>query len=292
MTAQDAGAGKEPGATTSTAFLNGKFMPPDECRIPALDRGFIFGDAVYEVVPVYAGAPFECDAHIARLERSLRETGMPNPHSRDAWRALIAELIRHSGGGDMWAYVQVTRGVAPRAHLPPDGLAPTVFALSAPLERPPPEAQTRGVSAVVVEDLRWHRCDIKTTSLIANIMTCREAQARDADEAIMVRDGLLTEAASANVVVVHAGVPTTPPEGNALLPGITRRVVVDIAREHGVPLREEPVPAARLRDADEIWLTSSVRDIKPVTRLDGRPVGDGKPGPWWRRFSDWLERRR
>ncbi len=268
------------------AHLNGALVPLAEARVSVLDRGFLFGDGVYEMVPAYGGRPFRLEAHLDRLGRSLAAVGIPNPHDPGRWRAIVEEVVAANGGGDLAVYLQVTRGAAPaRDHAPPTDLRPTVLVMASPLRPRAAEVMEAGVSAVRLEDIRWARCDIKAVTLLANVLARREAARRGAAEAILVRDGEVTEGAASNVFAVLGGVLVTPPKGPRLLPGITRDVVLELAAAEGIPAREAPVAADDLDRAEEIWLTSSTRELVPVTRLDGVPVGDGRPGPLWRRLD-------
>ena len=265
------------------AYLNGRFLPLEEACVPVLDRGFVFGDGVYEMIPAYGGRPFRLPQHLARLRRSLEAVRIPEPMDAAGWTDLLERLVAANGGGDQALYVQVTRGVARRDHAMPAGLAPTVFAMSSPLEPPSPGLLEEGVAAVTREDIRWRLCHVKSTSLLANVLLRQAALDAGAQEAILLRDGHLTEGAASNVFAVLAGAVHTPPKSEELLPGITRDLVLELAREAGLPVHEAPVSAARLEAAEEIWLSSSTRELLPVTRLDGRPVGGGRPGPLWRR---------
>jgi len=262
--------------TTRICYLNGRFLPLAEARVSVLDRGFIFGDAVYEVIPVVGARPFACAEHLARLARSLAAIGIPDPMDARDWRRCLHELVAANGGGDLSIYLQVTRGVAERDHVAPHGLTPTVFAMCRPLAL----AEGVGVvSAVVLPDNRWGRCDVKTTALIANVLLRNEAVRRGAYEAILVRDGALTEGAASNVFVVRAGRISTPPNSPHVLPGVTRALLLDVARRAGFDAVEEEVPQDALRAADEIWLTSSTRDLVCVRELDGAMVADGRDYP-------------
>jgi D-alanine transaminase len=267
-----------------TVYLDGLYLPQGEARVPVLDRGFIFGDGVYEVLPVYAGEPFRLAPHLERLERSLRLTAMANPHGREGWERVIREVVRRNGGGDQSVYLQVTRGVARRDHAFPDDTPPTVLVMSSPLTPPSAEALARGSEVISRSDPRWVHCDIKTTSLLPNVLLRQEALEAGADEVILVRDGVVTEAATANLFVVREGRLLTPQQGPHLLPGITRDLVLELAAAEGVPAGEAALDRRDLAAAEEIWLTSSTREIRPVTRLDGRPVGAGEAGPIWRRI--------
>ncbi len=275
------------------AWLDGAFTTLGEARISPLDRGFLFGDGVYEVIPVHQRHPFRLAQHLDRLARSLREVEIQDPLDRSAWEGLVDELVARAPWPDASIYVQVTRGVAPRDHAFPE-TSPTVFAMADPLSAPTPEQLERGLSAITLEDIRWRRCDIKTTSLIANVLGRQAARERGADEALFIRDGFATEGAATNLFVVVDGVVRTPPHGPELLPGVTRDLVVELLRAERLPCEERPVPAGMLDAAQEIWISSSTKDVVPVTRLDGRAVGSGRPGPVWRRlytvFLAWRRR--
>lgn len=263
-------------------YLNGQWLDGDSACVSVLDRGFLFGDGVYEVIPVYGGYAFRLQAHLNRLQRSLHETRIPEPHDREGWQAIIDGLIERFGAdGDASVYLQVTRGVAQRDHAFPAEARPTVFGMINPLHPVDEAVLEQGVAAIVREDIRWHRCDIKSISLLGNVLLRQEAVEAGAAEAILIRDGLVTEGAASNVFVVKSGEIITPPTDECLLGGITRELVLELARFHGLAVREAPVRELFLRNADEIWLTSSTKEILPVTRLDGKPVGEGVPGPVW-----------
>ena len=260
-------------------YLNGAFLPPAEARVSAFDRGFVFGDGVYEVIPVFGGRLFRLPHHLARLDNSLREIRMTNPLPAGEWQRVFERLVEIQGGGEQSIYLQVTRGVAPRDHAFPPNLTPTVFAYATPLKYPPAEQVERGIAAITAPDIRWLRCDIKAIALLPNAMLRSQALDAGAAEAILLRDGFMTEGAASNIFVVHGGRLVTPPKGPLILPGVTRDLVLELARAHGVAYAEEAVSEAALRTADEIWMTSSTKEILAVTRLDGKPVGNGKPGP-------------
>jgi len=269
---------------SSVVFLNGKFMPVDEAKVPVLDRGFIFGDGVYELVPVYSRVAFRLDEHLARLERSLAAVGIRNPYSRAEWCDIIVQLVAKQPFEDQGIYFQVTRGVAKRDHAFPKDATPTVFVMSNPLVCPPQELVERGASAVTAEDFRWQRCDIKSISLIGNCLLRQASAEAGAVETILFRGGRLTEASASNVFVVRAGVILSPPKSNLILPGITYDVVTELAQAGGLPLEFRDVSEAETRSADEIWVTSSSKEVLAIVTLDGKPVGDGKPGPVFRRM--------
>lgn len=274
-----------------TCYLNGEYLPLAEARISPLDRGFLFGDGVYEAMPVYGGRPFRLEAHCARLSRSLGEIRMADPHSRPQWCDIFATLIARSGGGDMYIYWQVTRGAERgRNHAPLPDIPRTVFAFCAPLPARSPDVLERGVSCVTAEDSRWARCDIKAVALLANVLLRQLAVDADAAETILLRDGELMEASASTVHVVIGEELRTPPNSRKILPGITRGVVDELAARIGLPHRAVAVSEAELRHADEVWISASTREVQPVTTLDGKPVGAGRPGPVWRRVYDEFQR--
>jgi len=266
-------------------FLNGAFVRADEAKVSVLDRGFIFGDGVYEVVPVYSKVAFRLDEHLERLERSLAAVGIRNPYTREQWRGFIAGVVERQAFEDQAVYFQVTRGVAPREHAFPKGeVAPTVFMMSTPLVNPPAEQVERGAQAVSARDNRWLRCDIKSISLIGNVLLRQLSADAGAAETILFRDGKLTEASASNVFIVKGGVIQAPPKSSLILPGITYDVVVELARAAGMPLELREVAETEVRAADEIWVSSSSKEVLAIVELDGRRVGDGKPGPAFRRM--------
>jgi D-alanine transaminase len=265
-------------------FLNGKFMPIDEARVPVLDRGFIFGDGVYELVPVYSRVPFRMDEHLARLERSLAAVKIRNPYSRGEWRDIILQLVAKQPFEDQGIYFQVTRGVAKRDHAFPKDAAPTVFVMSNPLINPPQEVVQKGAAAVTAVDDRWLHCDIKSISLIGNCLLRQVSAEAGAVETILFRSGKLTEASASNVFVVKGGVILSPPKSNLILPGITYDVIVELAAAGGLPIEFRDVSEAEVRAADEIWVTSSSKEVLAIVDLDGRKVGAGKPGPVFARM--------
>lgn len=257
-------------------YLNGQYLPLAEARVSVLDRGFIFGDAVYEVLPAPAGKVFAADAHLKRLARSLDQTGIRNPFDHAGWMAVFERLLQDNAAGDSLLYLQVTRGVAERDHAIPAGVAPTVFVMC--------KAAAGGdeilrVGAITLPDIRWGRCDIKSTSLLANVLLRNQAVSAGAYEALLVRDGLVTEGAASNVFVVFDGVVKTPALSASLLAGVTRNLLLDVLRDSRISALECDITADALRAADEIWLTSSSRDLVCVERLDNEAVGNGRDYP-------------
>jgi D-alanine transaminase len=268
-------------------YLNGDYLPLRDARISPLDRGFLYSDGAYEVTPVYGGRPFRFMQHHDRLARSLGEMRMADPLSRDAWRGIYRELIARNGAIDAYVYVQVTRGAEyGRNHAPLPDVPRTVFAFVAPWPTGRAGWQQNGLPAVTADDTRWARCDIKSVSLLANVLLRQLACDADASETILIRDGQLTDASASSVHVVIDGELRTPPNSWKLLPGTTRGVIEEIAEQAGVQWRPVAVSEAELRGAAEILLGAATREVQPVTTLDGRPVGGGKPGPVWRRLYD------
>ena len=268
----------------NTVFLNGKLLPAGEAQVSVLDRGFIFGDGIYELVPVYSRVPFRLDEHLARLERSLGETRIRNPYSRAEWRAHIYSLVDAQPFDDQGVYFQVTRGVAKRDHAFPKSSEPTVFMMANPLVNPPAAQVEKGAAAVSAPDNRWLRCDIKSISLIGNVLLRQLSAEAGAVETILFRNGKLTEASASNVFVVKNGVIQSPPKTNLILPGITYDVIVELARANDVPLEFKDVSEAEVRAADEVWVSSSSKEVLAIVELDGKRVGEGRPGPVFRRM--------
>lgn len=277
------------------AWLNGAFLPLAEARISPLDRGFLFADAVYEVIGAYDGVPLLLDAHLARLARSLRELRIGAAPGAEGWRAIIGGLIERNGGGhrhpDLGIYLQVSRGAdAGRDHAFPRGVAPTVFAMASVLA--PVQLDTPGVRAITAPDSRWARCDIKSTALLPNVLLRQAAAEAGAGECIMLRDGFVTEGSGSSVLVLEGSTLVSRPNGPDILPGTTIALVREVAAAAGIGYREEAISEARLRAADEVWLTAALRGVAPVTHVDGRPIGGGAPGPVWRMVAEAYERRK
>ena len=263
-------------------YLNGEFTPLRDAKVSVLDRGFVYGDGAYEVVPVYRRKPFRIAEHLARLAHSLGGIRLADPHP-ERWAGLIAELVARQPFDDQSVYLQVTRGVARRDHAFPANVTPTVFMMSNPLVVPTREQVERGVAVVTTQDNRWLRCDLKTTSLLGNVLMRQLAVDRDAIETVMFRDGHLTEASASNVLIVRDGVVIAPPKDNLILPGITYDATLGIARDAGVHVDVRPVPHAEAMHADEMWLSSSTKEVLAVTTVDDAPFGNGTPGPVFRR---------
>jgi D-alanine transaminase len=263
-------------------YLNGEFMPLEKAVIPVLDRGFIFGDGVYEVIPVYSRHPFRLPEHLRRLQHSLDGIRLSNPMAEAEWTRLTREVISRNQGEDQSIYLQVTRGAAKRDHAFPKDVRPTVFMMSGPLVPPARELIENGVAAITATDFRWLKCDVKSTSLLGNCLLRQAAVDAGATEVVLFRDGYLTEASASNVFVVSQGVMLAPPKNHLVLPGITYDVVLELARAIRLPHEVREIPEQEVRAAAEIWITSSTKEVLAVTLLDGKPVGNGKPGAVFR----------
>ena len=265
-------------------YLNGEFLPIDEARISVLDRGFIYGDGVYELIPVYRRKSFRLPQHLTRLQHSLDGIRLANPHTDAQWTSIVGEIIARQPFEDQGVYFQVTRGVAKRDHTFPKDAAPTVFMMSNPLATPSAEQVERGVACITAQDNRWRRCDLKTISLVGNVLMRQLAADSNSIETVMFRDGYLTEASASNVLVVKDGGIIAPPKDELILPGITYGATWEFAREGGIPFEMRPVRKDEALAADELWLTSSTKEVLAITSLDGRPFAGGKPGPLFRRM--------
>lgn len=264
----------------SMCYLNGNYLPLTEARVSVLDRGFVFGDGVYEVIPVFGARPFRLAAHLARLAQSLDAVEIRAPMSAPAWQAVVHELIARNPAPDLSLYLQITRGVAERNHAAPGDCAPTVFVMASPLAKHADPGPVRVISLV---DIRWQRCDIKAVSLLPNVMARSMAAQAGAYEAVLFRDGMLTEGAASNVFVISDGQIRTPPHSQYILPGITRDALVEALKDGGIMVQEVAISREEVMQASEIWLTSSTRDLIPVSHLDGRRLSAGAPGPMYRR---------
>jgi len=282
-----------------TVFLNGEFLPLAEARVSPLDRGFLFGDGAYELIPVYSRRPFRLAEHLARLQRTLDGIRLANPYSAAEWTAHLTALIARNADADQSLYLQVTRGAdVKRDHAFPKAVTPTVFLMSTPLATPTPVQRLTGGGALTVVDNRWLRCDLKVLALLPNVLLRQQAVEANCVEAILLRDGFLTEGAASNIFLVKDGVLLAPPKSHLLLPGVTYDVVLELAASHGLPVAIREIEEHELRSADELWMTSSTREVFPLTTLDGQPVGTGRPGPvgeamygWYQRFKNDVMRK-
>lgn len=265
------------------AYLNDEYLPLEQARVPVLDRGFLFADGVYEVIPVYGGRLFRLTEHLDRLDNSLAGIRLANPLTHPQWRAVLQRLVEMNGSGEQSVYLQVTRGAGlVREHLFPVNCPQTVFAMSMPLKPPKPELLEKGARVITLDDIRWQYCHLKTVALLPNVLMHQIARERQADEAILIRNGYAMECTASNFFIVDLGVIVTPPKSEHLLPGITRDLVLELAGRHGVAYEERNVQQQELAGAEEIWITSSSKEIVPVSLLNDKPVGNGRPGPLWR----------
>lgn len=269
-----------------TIYLNGAYMPIAEAKVPVLDRGFIFGDGVYEVIPVYSRKAFRLPEHLRRLQHSLDGIKLPNPHSDAEWTRIVEELVARNEGEDQYLYLHITRGVAKRDHaFPNPPVPPTVFAMTSPLPTPPAELLESGIGCVTAEDNRWLRCDIKSIALLPNVLLRQKAVDAGCAETILIRDNsFMTEGAASNIFVVKDGKLLAPPKDNLMLPGITYDVVLEIAAADGIPFEVRRVMKEEVFAADELLLTSSTKEVLAITHVDGKPVGSGRPGPMFARL--------
>lgn len=274
----------------SVCYLNGRWQPLEEARVSPMDRGFLFGDGAYEVVPAYSGRPFRLDEHLSRLQRTLDAIELPNPHALDTWRELVREAIARNPWPDQSIYIQITRGQdAVRNHVYPREVHPTVFLLSEPLTPPDEALREAGGTAVSAADFRWLRCDLKSISVLANCLLRNVAVRAGATETVMFRDGFLTEGSASNIFIVRDGVLLAPPKSHLMLPGITYDVVLELAELHGLPCTVREILEDEVRAADELWMSSSTKEVLSIVRLDERPVGDGRPGPVGRQMYRWYQ---
>ena len=266
------------------AFLDGEYKSLEACHISPLDRGFIFGDGIYELIPVYNNKAFYLQNHITRLNRSMSEILIDNPYTNTEWENIVDMLIQQSQVDDLAVYIQVTRGIAPRDHAFPEKVNPTVFAMANPLATVSKNILQQGVSLTTAKDIRWQRCDIKVITLLPNILARQDAAQSSAIEAVLIRDGFALEGSASNLLVVRDGVVYTHPKDNLILPGITRDVVLELLKELGIAYEEKAIPKEWLYSSEEIWITSSTKEILPATRVDQHTVGNGMPGEIWEKI--------
>ncbi len=273
-------------------YLNGQYLPLAEAHVSPLDRGFLFGDGAYEMIPVYSGRPFRLDQHLQRLLATLDGIQLANPLSTEQWQTIVQTLIAQAPWEDQSIYLQITRGTDnKRDHpFPPATVLPTVFAFAGPLVTPDATLRSRGIRAITLADQRWSRCDLKVIALLANVMARQAAVQADCSEALLIRNGYLKEGTASNIFVVKDGRLLAPPKGSLMLPGVTYDVVLELAACHGQPIEIREIHEMELRTADEVWMTSSTKEILAITTLDEQPVGNGKPGPlgqrMWQHYQD------
>ena len=274
--------------------LNGQTLPLRDAKVSVLDRGFIFGDGVYEVIPVYGRRLFRFDEHMARLARSLGKLRIPNPHTRDGWLALVRELVAAQPSDDQLVYLEITRGVALRDHVMPEGLTPTVFVMTSAMKPPSPEMRHHGVTCITARDFRWERGDIKSVSLLGNVLARQISADHGAAETVMFRDGWLTEASGSNVWVVHEGALLGPPKSDEVLEGIRYDLLKELCEEVGIAYNLRPIAESDVRAADELMLSSATKEVLAITKLDADGVGHGamrgKPGPVYARLYEAYQR--
>ena len=274
----------------TTVYLNGEFMPIEEARVPVMDRGFLFGDGIYEVIPVYSRRPFRLREHLQRMQASLDAIRLMNPHDAAQWIILIERIIAAATFEDQSVYLQITRGVdSRRSHAFPMQPKPTVFLITEQLTVPTPQQREQGITAVSAIDNRWLRCDIKSISLLANILLRQLAVDTGSIETVLFRDGLLTEGAASNIFAIKNGVLLAPKKSHLMLPGITYDVILELAATHGLAWQVRDISQAEAGKVDELWMTSSTKEVLPIVSLDGQAVGAGKPGPAFAAMYGWYQ---
>ncbi len=274
----------------TTVYLNGEFMPIEEARVPVMDRGFLFGDGIYEVIPVYSRRPFRLREHLHRMQASLDAIRLTNPHDEAQWTILIERVIAATTFADQSVYLQITRGVdSSRSHAFPKQPKPTVFLMTEHLTVPSPQQREQGITAVSAIDNRWLRCDIKSISLLANVLLRQLAVDTGSNETVLFRDGILTEGAASNIFAIKDGVLLAPKKSHLMLPGITYDVILELAATHGLARQLRDISQAEVGKVDELWMTSSTKEVLPIVSLDGQPVGAGKPGPAFTAMVGWYQ---
>src|SRR5450756_1858951 len=271
-------------------YLNGQFMPISKASVPVLDRGFIFGDGVYDAIPVYQCKLFRSEQHLARLARSMAAVGIENIYSKDQWLSIIGRLLEEYDATDQMVYIQVTRGVASRAHAFPPNTKPTVFIMVNPLPAPSEEMREHGVACVTMQDNRWLHCDIKSVSLLGNVLAAQNAAEHGVAETIQFRDGFLTEASASNVWIVKNGTLMGPKKNNLVLEGIRYGLFEELCSRHAIPFEARNITRAEVFAADEVLLSSCAKEVLSVTQIDGKQVGNGKPGPLYARLYDLYQK--
>lgn len=274
----------------SIVYLNGELMRLGDAKVSVLDRGFIFGDGIYEVVPAYEGKPFRLEQHLDRLQRSLRAIELNVEFSREDWENLVRGMLDRAGAGNQMVYIQVTRGVAKRDHAFPRNATPTVFCMASPFSRPDARMREQGLSTVGIEDIRWLRCEIKSVSLLGNVLAKQHAVQAGVDDVIQFRDGWLTEGSANNIWVVSQGVLLAPPRDNLILEGVRYSLLESLAEEAGIVFKSRPVSRLEVERADELLFSSATKEVLPITLYDGKPVGSGRPGPVYKALSQAYDR--
>lgn len=277
----------------NAGYLNGTYGDLHQLNVSVMDRGFIFGDGCYEVVPIYNKRPFLLEEHLKRWFDNLDKLKIPLAQTSSAMSHIVSELMKRTSNDNEYLYLQATRGAYPkREHIFPKHTEATIFAYMTPFSPPTYESASAGIRAITRMDIRWSRCDIKSISLLGNVLLRQEALDQGADETILIRDGFVTEGSISNVFIVHSGIIQTPPLSNYILPGITRSMVIALAKEHGLTCHEEPIREAALRSADELWVTSSTREVVPVLTLDNKPFKTPLSESVWKMvFNAFVEKR-
>ncbi|MDT8281351.1 MAG: D-amino acid aminotransferase [Gammaproteobacteria bacterium] len=277
--------------TANIVYLNGQYLPDREAMVSVMDRGFLYGDGIYEVIPVFGGKLLRAKEHLERLQNSLSRISLSNPFTNEQWLELFNELLRINSGEDRAIYLHISRGVYAKRDLSINtDYPPTVFSMVLHVTPPDIDAVSAGITAITVEDFRWGACDIKSTSLVANVMLKQQAVDAGVDDAILIKNCLVSEGTASNVFIVKNKVLITPPTGHQLLPGITRDLVIEIARNNAILVEQREIKEAELFYADEIWMTSSTREIAPVIRLNGEVVGTGSAGHMWKQMVDLYQK--
>ncbi len=277
-------------AARQTVYLNGCFLPLAEAKISVMDRGFLFGDGVYEVIPVFGHKLLRGDAHLRRLQHSLDRISLQNPMSDSDWMQLFARVLEENPGENRAIYLQISRGVYPSRDLTvKSGYPATIFMMVLPVKEIDLALLAKGIKAITIEDFRWDACDIKSTSLVASVMLRQQATRAKVEDAVLVKHGYVTEGTASNLFLVDGNTLITPPTGHQLLSGITREIILDLATENNIPVIQRPVSQQALYHADEIWLASSTREIAPVVKLDDQLISKGAAGPMWQRMMGWYQ---
>jgi len=268
-------------------YLNGQYLPVEDATISVMDRGFLFGDGVYEVVPVFSNKLLRLDDHLNRLQNSLNRIYLSNPHSNSEWLDIFSNLLEKNAGEDRAIYLQISRGAYAKRDLSIDTqYPPTIFVMVLQVAQPDLEVVSAGISVITVDDFRWNACDIKSTSLVANVMLRQQASDANVEDAILIKNGMVTEGTASNVFIVKNNVLITSPTGHQLLPGITRDLVIEIAKNNAILVEEREIEEAELYNADEIWMSSSTREVAPVVNINGKAVSGGVAGDMWKRMMD------
>ncbi len=286
---------EQPELSRQLVFLNGEYIALCDARVSVMDRGFLFGDGVYEVIPVVGDKLLRQQDHFLRLQNSLDRISLKNPLAIEQWQEIFSRLLAENKNDSRAIYLQISRGVYPLRDLAikPEEISAdfpaTVFVMVLPVKQVDLSVVSAGIKAITIEDFRWDACDIKSTSLVANVMLRQQATEADVDDAILIKHGYVTEGTASNLFLVVAESLITPPTGHQLLSGITRELVIDLAKDHGIEVIQRPVTQAELFTADEIWLTSSTREIAPVIQLDEHVVSGGQAGPLWHRMTQWYQ---